>query len=99
MTTETARMFYERAVKAEAEVERLQEYIDGLPYPSDVFQLEERLAARERQLGFTEECSAHGRNYSDHCGACSISRRIARYEPAKPKAATLEWRDPGVKEF
>jgi hypothetical protein len=35
MTTETARMFFERALAAEAEVKRLQEYIDSMPYPDE----------------------------------------------------------------
>jgi hypothetical protein len=36
------------------------------------------LASREEQLGFTEQCDAHGRDYSETCGACSVSRNIAR---------------------
>jgi hypothetical protein len=48
MTIETARMFYDRALKAEAEVERLRTYIDNVPYGSDFEGLEdalERIAA------------------------------------------------------
>jgi hypothetical protein len=40
ITIETARMFYERALKAEAEVERLNAYINNMPYPSDLEQAE-----------------------------------------------------------
>lgn len=36
MTTETARMFFDRATKAEAEVARLRAYVETLPYPSDL---------------------------------------------------------------
>lgn len=44
MTTETARMFYERALKAEATVERQAKYIEAMPYPSDLTSLESNLA-------------------------------------------------------
>lgn len=49
----------------------------------EVERLRDLLAVRERQLGFTDECAAHGRAYSPYCGACTISQRIATLEGKK----------------
>lgn len=50
MTTATARMFFERALKAEADVERLREYVIQKPYPSDVESLQMENAALRKAL-------------------------------------------------
>jgi DNA helicase HerA-like ATPase len=48
VTIAAARMFYERALAAEAEVERLRTYFDQVPYPSDVEELRHTVEAAAR---------------------------------------------------
>lgn len=55
-----------------------------------VAQLEREVAQREAQLGFTEACAAHGVDYSESCGACTVAKRVAALAVPPAEPATKE---------
>lgn len=77
-------IFAEKEAKARAALAAL----DGAGGRQDeerIKGLEERLADFERRAGFTEECAVHKTDYSAHCGACSVAKRVAAFTtPGQP---------------